>query len=170
MPGSRPFNLTRWFSVLSLVCIALISVGLALLLSNFLADKLVRRDAVISMEFVQAVVLADKAAAYLLAGEARGAGGDLENTFKHFAQMPDVLRANVYARDRSVVWSSDRNLIGKKFETNPELDEALAGELVVNTGSVSKEEHSEAEQLFPEKGGKISPKPTCRCGIVPTRT
>ena len=154
MPGSRPFNLTRWFSVLSLVCIAFISVGLALLLSNFLTDKLVRRDAVISMEFVQAVVLADKAAAYLLAGEERGAGGDLENTFKHFAQMPDVLRANVYTRDRRVAWSSDRNLIGKKFETNPELDEALAGELVANTGSVSKEEHTEAEQLFSEKGVK----------------
>ena len=146
MPASRttqapPFNLTRWFSWVSLLCIGAISAGSALLLSNFLMDKMLHRDAVLSMEFVQAMVLADRAAAYFLAGEASGSAKDLEETFKHFAQMPDVLRANVYARDRSIAWSSDKSLIGKKFADNEELDEALAAELVVNSGVMSKEEH-----------------------------
>jgi len=150
--GARPFKLTRWFSGLSLVCVAAMSAASALLLSSFLTDKMLHRDAELTMEFVQAMVLADRAAAYLLAGESRGQATDLEDTFKHFAQMQDVLRANVYARDRSVVWSSDKNLVGRKFDSNPELDEALAAELVVNSGIVSKEEHVQAEHQFSERG------------------
>lgn len=154
VPHPRPFNLTRWFSVLSLLCVASISAVLALLLSNFLTDKMLHRDAALTMEFVQSVVLGDKATTYFLAGESGGTSKDLEDTFSYFAHMPDVLRANVYARDRSVAWSSDKSLIGRKFAANDELDEALAGELVVNSGVVSKEEHVSAEHPFSEKGVK----------------
>jgi signal transduction histidine kinase len=147
----RPFNLTRWFSLLSLACVASISAISALLLSNFLTDKMLHRDAVLSMEFVQAVVLADKAAAYIVAGRPRGAARELESTFKRLAQMPDVLRANVYAQDHSIVWSSDNKLVGKTFGANPELDQALGGELVVNSGIVRKEEHVNAGRPFAKK-------------------
>jgi signal transduction histidine kinase len=152
--GRQPFNLTRWFSLLSLACIASISAVSALLLSNFLTDKMLQRDSLLSMEFVQAAVLSDKAAAYFLAGQPLGAGKELENTFQRLAHMPDVLRANVYARDRSIVWSSDDNLVGKNFPSNPELDEALHGEVVVNSGIISKEEHLKAGHSFSEEGVK----------------
>jgi signal transduction histidine kinase len=154
MRGSRPFNLTRRFSVLSLVCIASISAASALLLSNFLTDKMLHRDAVVSMEFVQAMVLSDKAATYFLAGRSSNTTGEFEQALKEFALMPDVLRANVYARDRSVIWSSDKSLIGKRFDDNPELDEALAGELVTESGIVRKEEHIEAAHQFLGDGVK----------------
>jgi signal transduction histidine kinase len=154
MRGSRPFNLTRRFSVLSLVCIASISAASALLLSNFLTDKMLHRDAVVSMEFVQAMVLSDKAATYFLAGRSSNTTGEFEQALKEFALMPDVLRANVYARDRSVIWSSDKSLIGKRFDDNLELDEALAGELVTESGIVRKEEHIEAAHQFLGDGVK----------------
>ena len=115
---------------------------MAVLLSNFLTDKMLHRDASDDMAFVQNVVLADRAASFFLAPSN---GGDIEGTFKNFAKMPDVLRANVYARDRSVIWSSDKTLAGKPVGVNAELDEALAGELAVESGVATKEEHLRGE-------------------------
>jgi two-component system, NtrC family, sensor histidine kinase HydH len=145
LPDDRPpaphraFNLTRWFSWLSLVSIAATAGISAGLLSNFLMDRMLMRDAVLTKEFVQSVVAAENATGYFL--DRPASGQELERAFYHFAQMPDVLRANVYSRDRVIIWSSDENLAGKIFEENPELDEALAGELVVHSGTVQKEEH-----------------------------
>jgi two-component system, NtrC family, sensor histidine kinase HydH len=141
-PPSRPFNLTRRFSLLALACIASLSLAMALLLSNFLTDKMLRREATVSMEFVQDEVYAEHAAPFFLAP---ANSANVEETFQHFAKMPDVLRANVYARDRSVIWSSDKSLVGKPIGENRELDEALAGELAVESGVATKEEHMRGE-------------------------
>ena len=140
--SSGPFNLTRRFSVLALVCIASFSMAMAVLLSNFLTDKMLHRDAAEDMEFVQNVVFADHATSFFLAP---ASGDNVEETFKNFAKMPDVLRANVYSRDRSVIWSSDKTLVGKPVGVNPELDEALGGELAVESGVATKEEHLRGE-------------------------
>lgn len=65
--------------------------------------------------------------------------------FAHVAAMPDVLRANVYAPDRRLVWSSRQELIGQRFGANDELDEALRGRVVVHRadddGRGTKDEH-----------------------------
>ena len=50
----------------------------------------------------------------------------------HLSNLPDVLRANLYLANRQLHWSSDSSLIGKQFSDNPELDQALAGSLVIN--------------------------------------
>lgn len=138
----KAFNLTRWFSLLSLVSVAAISAVSAVLLSNFLTNRMLNRDAVLTMEFVQSIILAEGAVSYFTDPEVGGEGKDLEELFYHFVQMPDVLRANVYSRNRVVIWSSESSLAGKKFEKNPGLDVALAGELMVESGAVRKEEHA----------------------------
>jgi two-component system, NtrC family, sensor histidine kinase HydH len=140
---SRGFNLTRRFSLLALACIASLSIAMALLLSSFLTDKLLHQDATMVEDFVQDVVFGERASSFFR-GPASADG--VEETFKHFAQIPDVLRTNLYSRDRSIVWSSDRSLIGKPVGANPELDEALAGELAVESGVATKEEHLRGER------------------------
>src|SRR2546423_3167898 len=114
---ARPFNLTRRFSLLALACIASFSVVMAFLLSNFLTDKMLHRDAADDMEFVQNVVLADRAASFF---RTPASSDVVDSTFSNFAKMPDVLRTNVYARDRSVIWSSDKSLVGKPVGVNAE--------------------------------------------------
>jgi two-component system, NtrC family, sensor histidine kinase HydH len=148
---SRPFNLTRRFSLLALGCIASLSVAGALLLSAFLTDKLLHQDAAMVEDFVQDVVFGERASAFF-----RGPsnGNAVEDTFKHFMQIPDVLRTNLYGRDRSILWSSDRTLIGKPVGANQELDEALAGELTVESGVATKEEHLRGEHPVGSSPGR----------------
>jgi signal transduction histidine kinase len=146
------FDLTRRFSVLSLICVLATSGVMGFVLSRLLGDKLLHRDAVVTQEFVQSIVRADEASRFLLAPGAGGTASGAEDSFRHFAEMPDVLRANVYSASRRVIWSSDRSLIGKTFADNDELDEALRGDLVFKSGVVSKQEHVAAAKPFAASG------------------
>src|SRR4051812_21157583 len=136
----NPFRLTRWFAMLALLTTALVSAGSSFLLSRFLVRNLLEQDASVSMDFVQSIVEVQQARGYFT-GERR-ADNSLVEFFDRIATMPDVLRANVFSRDRTIIWSSDAHLIGMTFEHNPDLDEALRGELHVSLDNLgSKAEH-----------------------------
>lgn len=139
--ASRPFRLTRWFSALSLVCVFSVSMVLAYVLSGFLTEQLLQREATVTMEFVQSVVVTDRVEADFLAPYGSKQHAGLDETFKHYTQIPDAMRANVYSRERRVLWSTDRKLTGQQFPANDELDDALAGQLVVKNGIAHKQEH-----------------------------
>ena len=149
-----PFNLTRRFSIAALVSVIAVAGALGFALSRQLGEQLMHRDAVVTREFVQSIARTDETAPYFAAAGSDSRPLLLEDSFRHFAQMPDVLRANVYSRERRVIWSSDRNLIGRIFGENEELDQALSGKLVYKSGIVSKEEHVAAADPLPEKGAK----------------
>ena len=142
-----PFNLCRWFAIVGLISITAVSAGSAVLLSHFLTERMLRQEGVLTMEFVQSVVLAEKSLRAYFKGERARGSTELELALGHIASMPDVLRANIYNRERVLIWSSDNSLIGRKFGPNPELDGALGGELVVHgdaedeDGPPRKEEH-----------------------------
>jgi signal transduction histidine kinase len=140
------FNLTRRFSILSFLCVVAVAGILGQALARLVAQRLLHRDAVVTMEFVQSIVRTDATAPYF----PRAAGGQLpaplEDTLKQIGGMPDVLRANVYTPDRTVLWSTDPALIGRRFGANEELDEALRGDLAYESGRMSKEEHTAASR------------------------
>jgi hypothetical protein len=141
LTAPAPFNLTRRFSIAALVSVIAVAGALGVVLSRLLDEQLMHRDAVVTQEFVQSIARTDETTPYFTSTGTDTPPPALEDSFRHFAQMPDVLRANVYSRERRVIWSSERNLIGRRFGENEELDEALAGKLVYKSGIVSKEEH-----------------------------
>ena len=142
--NSVSFNLTRRFSILSFVVVLAVAGVLGQALARMVADRLLHRDAVLTMEFVQSVVRTDATEPHFAQSKGGQLTPALEETLKEISGMPDVLRANVYTPDRVVLWSTDAALIGRKFGANEELDEALRGELAYESGVVSKEEHRAA--------------------------
>ena len=77
---------------------------------------------------------------------------ELEEAFRHVAHIPDVLRANVFDHNGTVFLSSDNRLVGRNLGRNDELEEALGGRLVFNSGVVRKQEHAGIETPFSGKG------------------
>src|SRR4029077_18990824 len=55
---------------------------------------------------------------------------DLAFFVDHIRDLPEILRANIYATDKSVLWSTDAAIISQHFDDNDELDEALTGRTV----------------------------------------
>jgi signal transduction histidine kinase len=58
----------------------------------------------------------------------------MERLLAHIERAPDVLRTNIYSREKRVLWSSDPLLTGQSFagEANSELEAALAGDLEIH--------------------------------------
>lgn len=140
-----PFNLSRWFAVAALVSISVISVAAGVLLNRFITQRLLWQEAVLTKEFVQSLVQVEPPLQAYFADPARGLDADAEAAFAQIAALPDMLRANVYDTRRRVIWSSDRQLIGRSFGPNDELDAALAGHVVTNSADAVEPEHDKAE-------------------------
>lgn len=138
-------GLTRWFALVGALSIGLFSLGMAWLLSNYLATRMLERDAALSRDFVQSIANIQQVGSFFKDPD----GPESKETtefFAHVAAMPDVLRANVYATNRRVLWSSRSELIGKTFPSNDELDAALRGRVVVHREEEDEEAANKAHK------------------------
>ncbi len=143
--SAEEFNLMRWFSLTTLVSVVTVSAVSAWALTRFLEDRMIRQDAEVTAGFVRSIVATENAYEYF-SGSTGSTAQQLQDFLGHMNRIPGVLRINVYGSDRRMVWSSDASLIGRRFEGNEELEEALRADLVVHSGMVdpshlSKPEH-----------------------------
>ncbi|MGH6641557.1 MAG: sensor histidine kinase [Bradyrhizobium sp.] len=155
---SKPFDLLRWFSLLSLLCVVLLSATLATVLSRFMTNAMVERDAAISSQFVAGFTGAKEVWSYFGGLQEEDPGPELlaffDTFFEHFLIESDVIRANVYAGDRTVIWSSTAALVGTHFGPNLELEQALKGEIAVEIGAVGRDDKAEHVEFEPELRGE----------------
>jgi signal transduction histidine kinase len=132
--GLQAFELTRWFAAVALASIAALALAIGLLLNWFMSDRLMRQQADLTTEFVHSLMRVETQMLEFIVRPTLGLNPDVEAAFRHISAMPDVLRANVYDHEQRVIWSSEPTLIGRRFGTNHELDEALSGAVVAHRG------------------------------------
>ena len=141
------FGLMRLFAVAGALAIGAFSIVMAVLLSHFIENRMLERDAVVGRDFVQSIARIQGVAAVLGGGAGTRSAGDagFAEFIAHMAAMPDVLRVNVYGADRRVLWSSRPEIVGRAFDHNDELEAALRGQTVVHAaggpGEPEKAEH-----------------------------
>lgn len=146
--AERPvaFSLSRWFSTIGLISIVTLAVVSAFLLSRLLEHRMLLQDGQLTQQFVQSIIDVENAASYFESPQPEDSSY-LEQLLAQIARSPDVLRANLYSRDRQVIWSSDPVLTGRSFagQPNGELDVALAGGLEVHEETPQEEGLRKAE-------------------------
>jgi signal transduction histidine kinase len=140
---TAPFNLSRWFAIVGFLSITAVGLLCAMLLSHFITGRMLRQEGVLTMEFVQSLVTAEWPLADYMKGEVTKDESHLKEALSHVQTLPDILRANIYNSDRVLIWSTHSKLVGRQFGANPELEDALAGKLVVHqdTEGPEKDEH-----------------------------
>ena len=141
----RQLNLTRWFGVLALATIAAITAACVWLMSWFVSQRMLLLEGTLTREFVHSLMLVETPLLNFFRDANQPVPPEIEESFRHIAGMPDVLRANLYDRSKRVIWSSDPALIGRQFGSNDELDEALAGAVVVESKTTDERLHGKAE-------------------------
>ncbi|HIE64323.1 MAG: ATP-binding protein [Nitrospira sp.] len=146
---NKPFNLLHWFSILSFVCIAVISVASAFFLSRFLTRNILRGDAEVTMAFVQSTAREENLISYFEDKDTEKTKDVFIGFFNRISTMPEVVRVNVYDLEGTVIWSDDKRMINHRFMPNPELIRALSGELVVESGTSGKP--VKAEHVFDQE-------------------
>lgn len=120
--------------ILAAVFIVLCQVSFATFVLHQFKAALVERDAVVT----QQLLLDDP-----MSAGTQPSAQTLEDTGLRLVNLPGVVRANVYSTDGFVRFSSEKNLIGIKFDKNTELAEAFAGELHASLSSTEQGGKSE---------------------------
>lgn len=155
--GGKPplFSLTRWFATIGLLSIAVLAVVGALLLSRLLEQRLLQQEGQLTMQFVQGIVDLEGAASYFEPTHADHPRY-MESLLSHIERAPDVLRTNIYARDKRLIWSSDPVLASQSLagEANDELDAALAGELEIHAEKAGEAPDAKAEHAHIASGDR----------------
>jgi signal transduction histidine kinase len=143
-----PFSLSRWFATVGLLSILLPAIIGALLLSRLFAERMLLQEGRLTMQFVQGVIDVEDAATYFQSAT-EDHSSYMEGLMAHIAGSPDVLRTNLYSRERTIIWSSDPSMTGRSFAgaENEELDSALSGELEIHQEDADEEELDKPEHL-----------------------
>ena len=151
-PGWRGrFNLLRWFSFGSFFIIAAVALGLGYISTRFVVTESVERDSMLTAQFIQAMGDAEIRHASINSNRTMGemldprqdhAYTDVDPATRasarvefldHVEHLPDILLATVYAEDRTIVWSTNPELIGVNIKNDEELDESFAMKEAVST-------------------------------------
>ncbi|MHA6195131.1 sensor histidine kinase [Pseudomonas wadenswilerensis] len=145
------FNLLRWFSAGSFLIISAVALGLGYVSTRFVVNESIARDSMLTAQFVQAIGAAEIRHASITPGRTMGEMLDprLDNAYPdvppasrasareefldHVEHLPDLLLANIYALDRTVVWSTNPELIGVRIEDDDELDHSFEMKEAVST-------------------------------------
>ncbi len=141
--GPQPFNLLRWFSLVSLVLIASVSIGMAISATRYAVTESTERDSLLTAQFLQALSEGEIRHANFGPGVTMGEFLDFREDgaqsgidrrqlervrrefFDHLTSLPDALHANVFAPDRTIVWSTNPELVGRRLVDREELEEVF---------------------------------------------
>lgn len=159
------FNLLRWFSLGSFLIIAAVALGLGYVSTRFVVDESVERDSMLTAQFIQAIgdgeirhagITPERTMGEMLDPRDENAYPDVNpgarsaariEFLDHVENLPDTLLAVVYALDRTVVWSTNPQMIGMRVEGDEELDESFEMKELVST-SYHKIDDERPEQML----------------------
>ncbi len=150
-----PINLLGRFALASFGVIAAIAIANGVLLSGYVQELMLKREAEVSRDFVLNILNADSSTGYLRDQSDLAVARRFAGSIEHFTTMPEVTRINVYSTSRTLLWSTNRALVGKQFDTNRELEEALLGNLAVEGGRISDEQRSKPEHIGLSAGSEF---------------
>ena len=163
----RPFDLLRWFSLVSMVVIGMVAVALGAVSSQFVITESVQRDALLTSQFIQSIALTELRHVSIPNSPSMGelldprndkdfpdvdplSRADFRDDFiDHVEHLPDVILASIYAPDRRVIWSTNPALMGITIYGDEDLDRAFSSRLPVSS-SYHDVDKSRMEQKFLE--------------------
>lgn len=151
-PARSIFNLRLWFGVSAFAIIAAMGTGFGIMLTQFISNGMLEREAVVTRNFLESIIWAEESGAAVFSGTPVEQNPPLASFVMHIRSMPDMVRANLYARTGLIVWSTDASIIGRRFVDNHELDKAYQGQLVTEIGTIAGEAKSEHVNLDVDAG------------------
>ena len=117
------------------------TVALWFLVSNYLINRILRREWETTAQFVRTEVREFLTAEDFTAKDRKPVGPKFAALLRHITLMPDILRFNVYNLQGVAIWAAvDKKLVGRSFADNDKLQEAIQGRVVADMGSLSQNE------------------------------
>lgn len=129
-------SLTTRFALYSFACIALMTVVLWLIVSNYLVKQILEREWETTAQMVQADVRKFLEDYDFTAQDRKSVGPKFLALRDHMRLSPAIVRFKVYNTKSVVIWSDDKQIVGKSFGDDPQLRKALKGEVIAKLSSL----------------------------------
>ncbi|MBD0678068.1 sensor histidine kinase [Pseudomonas sp. PSB11] len=160
--SSRQPNLLRRFSIISFILISAIAFGLGSVSTRFLVIESLERDALLSAQFIQTIAVGEirhhglsgmrmgdvlAATQYGMLSEEMALNRHRARSefLDHLSHLPDSLLISIYSPLRTVMWSTNPQLIGQRFLNDEVLEAAFTSKDRVST------KYSDADEIRPEQ-------------------
>lgn len=154
-----------WFSIVGVSAVVLFCIAFGIVLSYFLTREILVHDASLTSQFITSVERVQSREAGL--GEEVTLGQLLDQRtnfadigvdpalalsvrtqyFDHVRVMPDVRLANLFWKDRSIIWSTNPELHGRRETSNPKLEEAFSSRQMVAYDSINSASRHNARRF-----------------------
>ena len=147
-------SLTTRFAVYSFVCIGLMTVVLWLIVSNYLVKQILEREWEMTAQMVRTDVRKFLEDYDFQAQDRKSVGHKFAALLEHMQLSPAIVRFKVYNTKSVVIWSDDKQFVGKSFSDDPQLRRALRGEVIAKLSSLAKQEEV-SERSSPAQGVEV---------------
>lgn len=140
----RQFNIRLWFAIAGFGILGLIWAGSAWWLVDFMTRSLLERESEVSQEFLQSIVDVEGAGLFKIDPHKLPRDAHLLRFAAQIAGTPGLMRANIYSLDKTILWSTEEQIIGRTFADNEDLEQALKGNRFTEINSL---EHHKTEYV-----------------------
>lgn len=137
----KEFSLTKQFAMLSFMCIGILTVALGIIVSHYLTGQMLEREWETTAKFVRTEVRQLLVPEDFKAKDLSAVAQKFQRLHQQVILMPDIVRIKVYNPQGVILWSDEKRLVGISFAGNPELKEALEGEVVAEVSPITKGEN-----------------------------
>ena len=106
------------------------TTALWLIVSNYLINQILDREWQTTAQMVRTDVRKFLEDFDFKTKDRKSVGYKFANLLDYVRRSPDILRFKVYSPQSVVLWSDDKQLVGKAFPGNRQLQKALRGEVI----------------------------------------
>ena len=128
-------SLTTRFAIHSLICVGIMTIALWFIVSNYLINKILDREWRTTAQIVRADVRKFLVEYDFKAQDRKSVGPKFAALLDHMRLAPEIIRFRVYNPKAIVIWSDNKQLVGKYFGDNPQLQKALRGNVIADMGA-----------------------------------
>ncbi len=140
-----------WFSLVGLSSATLFCIAFGTVVSHFMIREILNHDVILTKEFINSIEWVETQEAHLgkkisfgqlldartdlkkFGIEESVAAGARRQYYDHISMILDIKLANIFARDRTIIWSTDSTNIGNVIADSEDLEKAFTkGEMVWN--------------------------------------
>jgi signal transduction histidine kinase len=160
-----------WFSIVGLTSATVFCLAFGSILSHFMTREILNHDGIITGQFINSVEWVETKQAQLdhkvrfgqmldertnfeaLGVDSKVAAEARSQYYDHISMLPDVKLANVYGADRTIIWSTNPDSIGKVSKSNSDLEKVFAKNASLTNDSFNGDKLNDDEQSFASDSG-----------------
>jgi two-component system, NtrC family, sensor histidine kinase HydH len=131
-------DLTTRFAIRSFICIGIMTVVLWFIVSHYVVSEILDREWEATAELIRTEAKEFLTAEDFTTKDRKSVGHKFEQLLQHITLTPNIVRFKVYNPKGVIIWAQDKQLVGKSFSANDELQQAIGGNVVADVTSLSK--------------------------------